>query len=33
VARSLRELATWLGATEIRYGSWPPAIWRASLEG
>jgi uncharacterized protein len=32
VARSLRELATWLGATEIRYGRRPPAIWRASLE-
>jgi uncharacterized protein YcaQ len=33
VARSLRELATWLGAREIRFGRPPPRIWRASLEG
>jgi hypothetical protein len=32
VARSLRELATWLGASEIRFGRRPPAIWRDALE-
>jgi uncharacterized protein len=32
VARSLRELATWLGATRIAFGRRPPPIWRASLE-
>jgi hypothetical protein len=31
VARSLRELATWLGASEIRFGRRPPAIWRDAL--
>jgi uncharacterized protein YcaQ len=32
VARALRELAAWLGATDVRFGRRPPAIWRASLE-
>jgi hypothetical protein len=33
VARSLRELATWLGASDVRFGRRPPGMWRASLEG
>jgi uncharacterized protein len=33
VGRAIRELATWLGASDVRFGRRPPPIWRASLEG